>query len=216
MERDLEEITNSCSKKQEQADKTKKKVHTKEKKRKREDGEEDEETDEDEDINIRDGEKVFTRSRTSKIHYQNIVKEMEYLKGLPMPLITASMVDWVLECEIKRSKYKNINGNVARQMREYLIKLYCVIGEVQKRQSSSEVDKLKKQMEDMKIYVNALKEENLKLKKELETIKNKMNHPTSVEPSGHPLIKKNINKERGKGKGINNSNGKRSTGKRNS
>lgn len=114
MVKDLQEISNSHNKKNELASKAKKKGHLKEKKRKREDGDEDKETDEDEEISIGDGEKVFMRSRTSRMHYQDIIKEMEYIKGLPPALIIPNMIDWVLACEIKRSKCRNMNGTIAQ------------------------------------------------------------------------------------------------------
>lgn len=120
------------------------------------------------------------KSRTSKVHYHDILKEMEYIKGLPPTLIIPDMIDWILSCEIKRSKCKNINGTIARQMRECLIKLYCAIGEIQRQKDNTETEKLNKQMEDMKIYLNALKEENSALKKELEEIKKKICASTPV------------------------------------
>lgn len=193
MEKDLQEIISSA-KKNDPVSKTKKKRHLKERKRKREEGDEEEETDEDEDISIRDGEKIFMRSRTSRVHYQDIVKEMEFIKGIPPALMIPNMIDWVLACEIKRSKCRNINSTIARQMREYLIKLYCVIGEIQKQQDNSEAEKLKKQVEDMRLSMMAFKEENLNLKKELEIIKRKVNEPTYVEIP----INRSANKEREK------------------
>lgn len=81
------------------------------------------------------------------------------------------MIDWILACEIRRSKSKNINGTVARQMREYLIKLYCAVGEIQKQNENTEAEKLKKQMDEIKRNMSALQEENINLRKKLEMIK---------------------------------------------
>lgn len=92
-----------------------------------------ENTDEDNETTIKDGEKVFMETRTGKTHYLQVIKEMEHIKGMPSAVLLSNMIEWVLSCEIKRQKSKNINGNLARQMREYLIKLYCTIGEVQKQ-----------------------------------------------------------------------------------
>lgn len=64
--------------------------------------------------------------------------------------------------------------------------------------------------------MNALKEENLSLRKELEIIKRKINEPSSAETRIVTPINKNINKERGKNKGTSNSSGKGTTNKRNS
>lgn len=152
---------------------------SKEKKRKREDGEFEEDTEEDEEPSIRDGEKVFMRSRTSRLHYREIVKEMEYIRDSPLALITPSMIDWILACEIKRSKSRNINGTVARQMREYLIKLYCAVEEIQKQKD--ETEKLKKHLDEMKRNTTVLQKENINLKRELELIKRKIERPITIE-----------------------------------
>lgn len=91
MEKDLEELGNRCAKKNETTSKThvdnkKKKGHLKERKKKREEGDNEEDTDEEE-LSVKDGEKVFMKSRTSKIHYQEIVKKMEYIRGMPPALM---------------------------------------------------------------------------------------------------------------------------------
>lgn len=101
----------------------------KDKKRKRDEDGGKEDTEDDEELSINDGEKVFTKSRTGKAHYLEIIKEMSYIKGMPPALLFPKMIEWVLACEVKRSKSKNINGTLARQ-REYLIKLYCIIDEI--------------------------------------------------------------------------------------
>lgn len=85
-----------------------------------------------------------------------------------------------LACEIRRQKSKNINGNLARQMREYLIKLYCTISEVQKQKENTEIRRLIKQMEEMRKGMLALKEENKKLRQELEQLKNSVKYPDSI------------------------------------
>lgn len=197
----MKEITNSCSKKKSDAAvtkaNTKKKGQVKERKRKRVDGDEEDETDEDEEPSVTDGEKVFQRSRTSKTHYQDIVKEMEYLRDMPPSMIIPSMIDWVLACEIRRSKSKNINGTVARQMREYLIKLYCAIGEIQRQKENNEAKELKKQMENMRMSMMALKEENANLKRELETIKEKISTPAVIEAQQPAPSNKMTNQEGG-------------------
>lgn len=183
MEKELEEITNSYSKRQDNNGKVnaRKKGYIKEKKRKREEEEYEEDTDEDEEPSVCDGEKVFMRFRTSKLHYHEIVKEMEHIKGILPALIVPSMIDWILACEIRRSKSKNINGTVARQMREYLIKLYCAVGEIQKQKDNSEAEKLREQVENMKKNMIALQKENINLRRELEVIKKKIAAPAEME-----------------------------------
>lgn len=167
-------------------------------KRKREEGDDEEDTNEDEKPSINDREKVFMRSRTSKLHYQEIVKEMKYIRRIPPALIIPNMIDWILACEIRRSKSKNINGTVARQMREYLIKLYCAIGEIQKQKENTEAGKLKKEMEDMRRNMTALQEENMNLRRELELIKKKITVPVAAETLGTATVNKSSSKEVGK------------------
>lgn len=62
----------------------KKRQTQKHKKRKRDEDGEEEKTDKEEELNVSDGEKVFLKSRTSKTHYLEIIKEMEYIKGMPV------------------------------------------------------------------------------------------------------------------------------------
>lgn len=85
----------------------------KRKKRDEEDGKED--TEDEEELNTNDGEKVFTKSRTGKPHYLEIIKEMNYIKDMSPALLFPNMIEWILACEVKRSKSKNINGILARQ-----------------------------------------------------------------------------------------------------
>lgn len=117
-ERELEEELDNSRKSTTSKDKMdmenrNKKGPQKKKKRKREDDEEEEETD-DEDVGVRDGEKVFKETRTDRAHYLQIIKEMEYTKGMPAVILLANMIEWVLACEVRRQKSKNINGNIAR------------------------------------------------------------------------------------------------------
>lgn len=108
------------------------------------------ETEEEEDSGAEDGENVFMKPRSSRTHYLEIVKEMEYVKGLPPALLLSMMIDWVLTCEVKRKKSKNINGTIARQMRECLIRIYCTIGEIQNCKESTKAERLSKQLDEMK------------------------------------------------------------------
>lgn len=96
---------------------------------------------------------------------------MDYIKGMSLALLLPMLVDWVLVCEIKRQKSKNINGTVTRLMRECLIKIYCAIGELQSQKESTESGKLKKQLDEMKKNMDELYEENRNLRKELEEVK---------------------------------------------
>lgn len=93
---------------------------------------------------MNDGEKVFIKTRTGKSQYQEIVKEMSYIKGMPPALLLPNMTKWILACEIRRWKSKNINDILARQMRKYLIKLYCTINEIRNQRENSEAEKLRK------------------------------------------------------------------------
>lgn len=119
-------------------------------------------------------------TRTGKTHYLQVTKGMEHIKGMPTAILLSNMIEWVLACEIRRQKSKNINGNLARQMREYLIKLYYTISEVQKQKENTETGKLIKQMEEMRKGMLALKEEKKKLRQELEQLKNSVKYPDSV------------------------------------
>lgn len=96
------------------------------------------------------------------------------------------MIDWILACEIRRSKSKNINGTVARQMREYLIKLYCAVGEIQRQKDNSEAEKFKNQLEEMKKNMITLQKKDINLKRELELIKKKIEEPkaTKIQETG--------------------------------
>lgn len=100
---------------------------------------------------------------------------MEYLKGMPVELMIPRMINWVLGCEIRRSKSRNINGNTTRQMRECLMKLYCAIGELQRQKDNTETAKLKDQVKEMEDNMQTLREENIGLRKELENIKREAN-----------------------------------------
>lgn len=61
-----------------------------EKKRKRE---EDEDDNVEEEIEVEDGEKVFISSRTGRQHYQKVVQEMQYIKGLPVSSLITMMIE---------------------------------------------------------------------------------------------------------------------------
>lgn len=105
----------------------------------------------------------------------------------------------------KTKESKNINGNLARQMKEYLIKLFCTVNEVQKQKENSETGKLLKQMEEMKRDMNVLREENKKLRLELENIKNSVKQTNSTNQKnreGKLQIKKQRNKEKAKEKEV--------------
>lgn len=146
----------------------------KEKKRKREEDCEEDDTEENNELTTKNGEKVFMETRTGRAHYLQVIKEMEYIKGMPSATLLSNMIEWVLSCEIKRQKSKNINGYLTRQMREYLIKfiiLYCTIEEVQKQKDNTETGKIIKQMEEMRKSMLTLKEENRRLRTELEQLK---------------------------------------------
>lgn len=99
-------------------------------------------------------------------------------------------------------------------MREYLIKLYCAIGEIQKQKDNTEAEKLKKQMEDMRISMTALQEKNMNLRKELEMIKKKITVPIAAETHGNSSVNKNTSKDIGKNKRKSSSSGKGTTGKK--
>lgn len=124
-----------------QTESTKKKVQQ-EKKRKKEEDNQREEDETEEEADVKDGEKVFTSTKTGKQHCQEILKKMEYIKGMP-PLL-AMMVEQILRCELKRKSSKNVNGIMTRQMRECLIKLYCTLGEIQKQKEGKKQWLLKK------------------------------------------------------------------------
>lgn len=97
---------------------------------------------------------------------------MEYIKSM-LSAFFSMMIDWVLACEIKRKKSRNINGAITRQMRECLIKLYCTIKEIQTQRENAESEKL--QVEEMKRRMEEIQEENVSLRKELEQVKSKIN-----------------------------------------
>lgn len=99
-------------------------------------------------------------------------------------------------------------------MREYLIKLYCSIGEIQRQKESSEAEKLRKQIDNMKTTMNALKEENMNLRKELDVIKKKITESTPKENCGNSLAGSNINKDNGKNSRENSSAVKRTASKK--
>lgn len=173
----------------------------KEKKRKREDGDKEDIEEDSNKFKITDGEKVFMGTRTRKAHYLQIIKEMEHIKGIPAAILISKMIEWVLACEIRRQKSKNINGNLARQMREYLIKLFCTINEVQKQKENSEAGKLMKQMEEMKRDMTALREENKKLRSELEHIKNNVHQSSNInQKAGKEKVHANKEMEKNTGK----------------
>lgn len=88
-------------------------------------------------MSINDGEKVFMKTRTGRAHYMEVIKEMGHIKDMPPAFLLPTMAEWVLACEIRRSKSRNINGNVARQMREYLIKLYFSINEIKSQKEKA-------------------------------------------------------------------------------
>lgn len=91
-------------------------------------------------------------------------------------------------------------------MREYLIRLYCAIGEIQKQKEDSEANELKKQIENMRKNMLALKEENIKLRKELETIKERISPPGVTGVQQHPPPNRRANEE-----GRNNKDGTKGT-----
>lgn len=135
----------------------------------------------------KDGEKIFMETRTGKVHYLKVIKEMEHTKDMPTAILLVNMLEWVLECEIRRQKSKNINGNLARQMREYLIKLYHTIGEIQKQKGNEEYEKILKQVEEMKKSMTVLKEENKQLRQELELLRVRVGHANHTqEKTGSP------------------------------
>lgn len=134
---------------------------------------------------------------------------MEYIKGMPSALLLPMMVEWVLTCEIKRKKSKNINGTVTRQMRECLMKLYCTIGELHSQKEN--VEKLKRQLEEMKKNMEEVQEENWNLWKKLEEMKKKINVSTTLvaqEKDKAARTPKSPAKENRKDKGNENKNGK--------
>lgn len=63
-------------------------------------------------------------TRTGRAHYLQVIKEMEHIKGMPSATLLSNIIEWVLSCEIKRQKSKNINGNLARQMIPHQAILY--------------------------------------------------------------------------------------------
>lgn len=90
----------------------------KEKKRKREEDCDEDDTEEANELSVKYGDQVFMETRTGKAHYHQVIKEMEHIKGMPAAILLANMTKWVLACEIRRQKSKNINGILTRQMRE--------------------------------------------------------------------------------------------------
>lgn len=108
---------------------------------------------------------------------------MEYIKGMPSVMLLPMLADWVLSCEIKRQKSKNINGNVTRSMRENLMKIYCAIGEIRNQKESMESSKLKKQLDEMKGNMEEVQKENKELRKELEEIKRNIKEKAAQTPN---------------------------------
>lgn len=190
---ELKELTENMEKELLEMDKTggrrnipdrgaKKKRQTQtDKKRRREEDFDEEITDEDDEPNINDGEKIFMRSRTGKAHYLEVKKDMEYLKGMSVQMLVPCMIDWVLACEIKRAKSRNINGTITRQMRANLIRIYCAIGEIQQQKDNMETEMLRTQLKDIEENIRSIKEENANLRKELEDIKRQMISNKNVE-----------------------------------
>lgn len=186
IERELQEELNNSRKSPSPKENTedghqRKKGSQKDKKRKRNEEANEENTENDSKLKISDGEKIFMETRTGRSHYLQVIKEMEYIKGIPSVVLLSKMVEWVLGCEIKRQRSRNSNGSVARQMREYLIKLYCTIDEIQKQKDKTEAGKLKKQIDDMRRGMVALQEENKKLRVELEQIKSSVSQSKTVD-----------------------------------
>lgn len=99
-------------------------------------------------------------------------------------------------------------------MRKYLIKLYCVIGEIQKQKDNTEAEKLRKQIEDMRINMTVLQEENMNLRKELEMIKKKITVSIAAKTHGNSSVNKNTSKDIRKNKRKSSSSGKGTTGKK--
>lgn len=136
-------------------------------------------------------------TRAGRSHYLQVLKEMEYIKGVPSVILLPNMIEWVLSCEIKRQKSKNINGTLTRQMREYLIKLYCTIGEMQKQKEKTEAGELKKQLDEMKKGMLALQEENKKLREELEQVKKSVKQSYNVnQREGNGEVRNNKDTEK--------------------
>lgn len=100
---------------------------------------------------------------------------MKFIKGMPTAFLLPMMVDWILACEIKRKKNRNINGVVTRLMRKYLTKLYCTVGEIQAQKENTESENLRKQLQEMKREMEKIQEENRNFRKELKQVKNKIN-----------------------------------------
>lgn len=65
-------------------------------------------------------------------------------------------------------------------MREYLIRLYCTIGEIQKQKENTETEKFKKQMEEMRRSMAILQEKNKNFRTEVELVKNKVYLPRNL------------------------------------
>lgn len=94
-------------------------------------------------------------------------------------MLMAMMVDWVLTCKIKRNKSRHINGNVTHIMRKCLIKLYCTI---QRQKEGSETAILKKELAAMSQNKEMVKEETLRLRKEIDALKRNIgNRPALTE-----------------------------------
>lgn len=73
--------------------KKKKGPSQKDKKRKREEILEKDDTEDDDEASVNDGEKIFLKSRSSKAHYLEILKEIEYIKEMPPALLLLNMKD---------------------------------------------------------------------------------------------------------------------------
>lgn len=104
----------------------------------------------------------MTERECSKQHYQEIVKEMTCVKGMPATTLIAMMTEWILIRESKRSVCKNINGQVTQKMRECLIKLYCTLGEIQSQKERNESSILQKELSKVNEQVEVLKRERIK------------------------------------------------------
>lgn len=139
--------------------------------------EEDESIEEDNEIDIKNREKVFIKTKTGKRHYFEIIKSTQYIKGMPTSVLAAMMTEWTLSCKIKRRSSKNINSTISRKMRECLIHLYHTLEEIR---NEDRIISVEKEFERVTSQLGELKEENQKLREELENIKRSMKTPRII------------------------------------
>lgn len=93
----------------------------------------------------------------------------------------AMIVEWVLLCELKMKVSRNINSTVTRHMRECLIQLYCIFRRDIKTKKEVRDSCAEKRVGYSKPkHEKLVKEENMKLRKELDILKGKIEKKIST------------------------------------